>query len=402
MTLPTAAPERDGQWRIEVLGTLAVSNGGRRWPDVGPVQSAVVVLLALAGRRGRTAEELQTALHIGSRNALEKHLSELRKRGLPVPHYGALRTAGYALDMTHVSVDALDFVTGVSRLGEEADPALVSELLAMWREDPRRAHPRIDASRWNAVIGARHALVRVIENMPQPSRALVTGLTEFAELFPDDPRLRMLVQQEIRKRLLVVEDMNMDYIIDALGRRYNCIKIADLEEWWRYLDQVGNIVDVNGALIDLHLTDQLNDDHGLDIAEWLRDNSDIPVALMTMALPAGDLETWTRKQRGRFRLVKIIHKGRDGLDTAGIREAAECLTSEAERHQRVRLETWLESHIYQAEESFSGRPLTESVVRERAEFRREAARARQLVADAPLDKAQKAVDELHQRRCPRH
>lgn len=270
MTLPTAAPERDGQWRIEVLGTLAVSNGGRRWPDVGPVQSAVVVLLALAGRRGRTAEELQAALHIGSRNALEKHLSELRKRGLPIPHYGALRTAGYALDMTHVSVDALDFVTRVSRLGEEDDPALVSELLAMWREDPRRAHRRIDTSRWNSVMGSRLALVKVIENMPPTSRALVTGLAEFAELFPDDPRLRMLVQQETRKRLLVVEDMNMDYIVDALRRRYDCIKIADRGDWWRYLNQVGNVVDVNGALIDLHLTDQLDDDHGLDIAEWLR------------------------------------------------------------------------------------------------------------------------------------
>jgi hypothetical protein len=190
--------------------------------------------------------------------------------------------------------------------------------------------------------------------------------------------------------------------VDALDHRYECIRIADRACWRRYLGQVGNVVDVDGALIDLHLTDQLDDDHGLDIAEWLRDNSDVPAALMTMAVPAGDLESWTQKQRGKYRLVKIIHKGRDGLDTAGIRDAAECLTGDAERHRRVRLQAWLEWHIYQGEENFSGRPMTESVLRERAEFRRQTARARQIAADSPLDQAQAALDELHHRWCPRH
>jgi hypothetical protein len=403
MAPPVTPPERDSHWRIEVLGTLAVSNGGRRWrQDTGPVKSAVLVMLALAGRRGCSVEELLTALHIPSKNSVERQASDLRGWGLPLPHAGALRTDGYALDMTEVSVDALDFVTEVRHLGDQADPARVSELLALWREDPQRAHPRVDASRWNTVTYARHGLIQAIEKMPEPRRALITGLTEFAAIFPHERRLQLLVQQETRKRLLVVEDMNMDYIVEALDHRYDCVKIADRAHWRLYLEQVGNVVDVDGALIDLHLTDQLDDDHGLDIAEWLRDNSDVPAALMTMALPAGDLESWTRKQRGKYRLVKIIHKGRDGLDTVGIREAAECLTGEAERHRRERLEAWLESHIYQGEDSFSGRSMTEPVLRERNEFRRQAARTRQIVADSPLDQAEKAVDELHHRWCPRH
>lgn len=401
---PSVTPlERDSHWRIEVLGTLEVSTGGRRWrQDIGPVQSAVVVLLALAGRRGRTVEELLAALRIPSKNALERHMSDLRGRGLPVPHAGVLRTDGYALDMTGVSVDALDFIAEVSRLDVPANPASVSELLALWRDDPLRAHPRIDASRWNSVTRARHGLIQAIETMPEPSRALVTGLTEFAEIFPDDRRLQLLVQQEDRKRLLVVEDMNMDYIVDALDHRYECVKIADRGDWRRYLDRVGYIVDLDGALIDLHLTDKLNDNYGLDIAEWLRDNSEVPAALMTMALPPGDLEIWTQKQRGKYRLVKIISKGRDGLDTAGLRDAAECLTGDAERHRRARLRAWLDWHIYQGEENFSGRPMNESVLRERADFRRQAARARQIADDSPLDQAQAALEELHHRWCPRH
>jgi len=384
-------------WNIDVLGTLTVHRNGQRCPEVSPLRSAVVVLLALAGRRGCSAQELQLALGIRSKNALEQHLTELRRIGLPIPKYGVLRSDGYALDFSRVRVDAVEWKAGVDTLGDAPDAAELSRLLMLWRENPIRAHPLIDPARWNSVL-------RVVEVMPDERRRSIDGLAEFIELFPEDAginRLRSLLRQERRKRLLIVEDMSMEYVIDALGPTYTCVPVADRRAWRRLLEQTDGVPDVDAALIDLHLTSGLTDEHGLDIAEWLRDNTEIPAALMTMALPpTGDLESWTRKQRARYRLVKIVHKGVNGLNTVGIREAAEYLTGQAEHHHRARLEAWFESHRYRVEEGFFGRPRTEA--RREAEFRRAALRVGDSVAHRPLAEARDAVTTFHDTWCPRH
>lgn len=391
------------QCEISVLGTLAVSVDGRRLDKVGgPTAAAVLTVLALAGRRGCAAYKLldsvrhpdTNAPQISSQNALQQHLSGLRRLGIPVAGYGELHSSGYALEWDRVRVDAAEFIEAVDALPETPAPGQLTTLLSMWREDPRSLHTRVAAGCWSRVLQARRTLLDKIERSVPGA---VPGLAEFADLFPADPDLaavRALLQRSERKRLLVVEDQNLDLIVETLRSDYECVPIADLTSWHRYLRGCNDRPDVHGALIDLHLTPALNDMQGLDIAEWLRDHTEIPTALMTMAPPPGDLTERVSTHRRRYRLAKIIYKGRDGLDLSGIREAAACLTGHAEHHVRTRLETWLEHVAFSTEERLDRYPRTRQVARQRDEFEQDAERARRAMAREPLATARRAVEEF--------
>jgi len=204
--------------------------------------------------------------------------------------------------------------------------------------------------------------------------------------------LRDRLTQRARKRLLVVEDQNLSLVVSALDA-YDCLPVTGRAAWYELVNsRREDLLRLDGALIDLHLTDGYRDEQGLDIAEWLADHTTTPAALMTMAPPAGDLVEGTQVQRARYRLTQIIYKGRDGLDVTGIRSAARALTSDEDRHVRARLHTsvaWARFHAHERLVS----PLTDRNRRRLRDCEREAEAALREVRSAELREAERAVHE---------
>lgn len=397
--------EAAGLWRIRVLGPLELTWDGDPVAAPGPIPSAVLTALALAGRRGLHVRELLGSVTTRSgepamrlRNTLERHISDLRRLGLPIPKYGSLVTEGYALP-PDVAVDAWEFSAGVAALPPVPAPRRVAELLALWAEDPRSVHVRVAPRRWDRVIRARDQLLRLVESTGLGS----PELADFVALFPSDPAcaaLRDRFARQARKRLLVVEDQNLSLVVSALDG-YDCLPVAGRDAWYELVNsRREDVLRLDGALIDLHLTDGYRDEQGLDIAEWLADHTTTPAALMTMAPPAGDLVEGTQVQRARYRLTQIIYKGRDGLDVTGIRNAARVLTSDEDRHVRARLHTSVAWARFHAQERLATPP-TDRTRRRLQECEREAEAALREVRAGDLRQAQAAVREFVDRWQPR-
>ncbi|MEW2352966.1 hypothetical protein [Spirillospora sp. NPDC029432] len=391
-------------WTIDVLGALVIRRHGELLPPLTSLQAAVLTCLALAGRKGMKTHELLDAVippegggrAISSKSALHKHFEALRKLGWPIPPFGSLVTDAYALDMERVRVDAAEFIGGVRELPAEPTEAQVAELIGYWREDPKRAHPRIRPGRWRRVFQARATLLKRIE-----SAALVdtVGLEDFVALFPGDPECAPLsdrLARRERKLLLVVEDDVLDQVTDALDE-YDHVPVGSLEEWDRLLKtDRDRVLRCHGALVDLHLTDGFDDEQGFDIVEWLRDNTEIPTALMTVAPPWDDYDREPRVHRDRYRLVKIVNKqnrqnGR--LNRQAIRTAVKSLTSDEDEDVRIRLETWLDSAFFHAARRLR-RVRNADGLRRLKECERSAEATRRSVRSGTLRQAEDAVREF--------
>ncbi|MCX4704559.1 MULTISPECIES: hypothetical protein [Streptomyces] len=349
-------------WRIQVLGPLTVWRDGVLLdPPPRGLRCAVLVCLAAAGRRGLIPERLLRSVlsadgrrrGIRSVNALEQQVTELRRLGLPIPERGRSATDPYVLDFGRVRVDAEDFLRDLRDLPPTPDVNRLAALMAQWTGDPLLHHPQVERLLWNRHLKGRDTLLKQVraadwQSMPE--------LAEFLDLFPDD-RASTLLRTDLarleRKRLLVVEDQNMDQIVDLLDA-YDCVPVTDLEDWERQLrDRRDDILSVHGALIDLHLTDTFRDHDGYQIADWLRRNTDIPASVMTMAPPAGNLRQESTIQQKRHRLLQIVYKGYGTFNAQAIREAAAQLTSDEDAHVRDRLRATLETALFHARRRLS-------------------------------------------------
>ncbi|MFE0817896.1 hypothetical protein ACFW40_13050 [Streptomyces sp. NPDC058807] len=349
-------------WRIQVLGPLTVWRDGvlLEAPPRG-LRCAVLVCLAAAGRRGLDPQRLLGSVlspdgrrrGIKSLNALEQHVTELRRLGLPIPERGRGAADPYTLDFTRVRVDAEDFMAGLRDLPSRPDAGRLSALMAHWTGDPLLHHPQVARLLWNRHLKGRGALLRHVRATDLTS---VPELAEFLDLFPDDPAgqlLRADLARLERKRLLVVEDQNMDQIVDLLDA-YDCVRVTDLADWERQLkEHRDEILSVHGALIDLHLTDTFRDHDGYQIADWLRRHTEIPASVMTMAPPAGNLRQESTVQQKRYRLLQIVYKGYGAFNAPAIRAAAAQLTSDEDTHVRERLAATLETAHFHARRRLS-------------------------------------------------
>ncbi|GGP98495.1 hypothetical protein GCM10010187_12640 [Actinomadura coerulea] len=387
-------------WTIDVLGALVVRKDGELLPPLSPLPAAVLTCLALAGRKGmKTPELLDAVVHpnggraIASKSALHKHFETLHKLELPIPRFGSLVTDGYALEVDRVRVDAAEFVDGVRALPAEPTEAQVAKLIGYWREDPRAAQPRTRRNRWRPVFQARTTLVARIESAGLEGMA---GLEEFVGLFPSDPEcapLRDRLARRERKRLLVVEDDVLEQIVVCLeADGYDCLPVGGLDDWHRLLkSDRDRILRCHGALVDLHLTEALNDEQGFDIVEWLRDNTEIPTALMTVAPPWDDLDLQPPLHRNRYRLVRIVNKQKGRrLNLPAIRAIAKALTSDEEEDVCARLSTWLESAYFHADRRLR-RIRTRDGEKRVRECERSADAVRRTLSSSPLHEAEQAV-----------
>lgn len=351
------------QWRIRVLGDLAVERDGAPVDPPGGLAGAVLVVLALRLRYGVREQDVMAWVRdgagrpaIASEGAVAQHFTTLRQVGLPVPK----RTKGrpYTVGRQAVRVDAEEFIAGVGRLRDlpgPPGPAELAPLIGLWHGDPRVCHPQVDPDRWKGVFAGRDRLLKVLGDAEPELLDQLDGLEGFLDFFPGD-RLCDPVRERLRagerRRILVVEDQMADVIERALeGFGFSCLTVRSLEEWWQLQrSREAEVRQLAGALVDLHLTPGLDDRWGLEVVEWLARHTEVPASVMTMAPPSGDLYDNTLVQRARYRLVGIIHKGPPPVDLTVIRTAAEALVSEDPKCRRRRAETWLEWAALRADE----------------------------------------------------
>lgn len=391
--------------RIRVLGDLAVGCGdGQVEPPVG-LAGAVLVVLALKLRRGVREQDLLASVRdgagkpaIASEQALAQHFSSLRRR-LPVPK--RFKGGPYRLDADAVRVDAVEFIADVRKLRDLPGPPGVAELAALidlWHGDPRVCHPQVDPDCWNEVFACRDRLLDVLVEADPAILRQLDGLAGFLDLFPGD-RACDLVRERLKtpepRRILVVEDQMAELIVDALeGFGFSCLTVRSLDEWRRMQrEREAEVKRLAGALVDLHLTPELDDQRGLEVVEWLARHTEVPASLMTMAPPPGDLVENTRIQRARYRLVGIVHKGTPKVDFSGIRLAAEILVSPDARYRRRRAETWLEWAALRADDQL----LSTGGSRRNPDLeqcREDADRVRRVLRDGTVEEAEREVQDF--------
>ncbi|ANZ36157.1 hypothetical protein BBK82_08845 [Lentzea guizhouensis] len=140
----------------------------------------------------------------------------------------------------------------------------------------------------------------------------------------------------------MVEDQIMNEIHEVLDSDFRVFPISSLSQWNKERDDLS----VDGALVDLHLTDDLSDNYGTTvIAEHLRRHTEIPAALMSVAPPPryraqDDL-------RIKYRLVDIVQKNSAGrLNGVDLLHAAHELVDVDDQSRVKRLNLWIDSDEY--------------------------------------------------------
>ena len=131
-----------------------------------------------------------------------------------------------------------------------------------------------------------------------------------------------------------------------LDSEFMVIPVESIDEW----NEVRDSLDIDGALIDLHLRADIADSIGTTvIADYLRKYTEIPAALMSVAPPP--TLTHQTDLRAKYRLVEVVRKGTKArLNEAELIDAARALVDSGEKARRRRLALWVESDLYHVEE----------------------------------------------------
>jgi Trypsin-like peptidase domain len=227
----------------------------------------------------------------------------------------------------------------------EGSSTITAVPLSLLERDP--AHPLWgpgvgNASEWWARLGVSG--LDGLRHLPAPAEPKAepsAGLNAQAA-----PRPRHPAARGRKSRLLVVEDQIIDDLSKVLDSEFDIVPVTSLEEWNKARDSL----DVDGALIDLHLKADAADSLGTTvIADYLRKYTEIPAALMSVAPPP--LFSEQKDLRAKYRLLEVVHKGADGkLNEAKLLSAAWALVDAGEKARRARLELWVESDLFHFED----------------------------------------------------
>ncbi|MFC5261238.1 hypothetical protein ACFPJ1_03875 [Kribbella qitaiheensis] len=346
------------------MGDLQVFRDGEVVDIRGSVVPRALALLALAGAEGLKPQRLKRLLYPDSSdsadlNGVHQSLRTLRNdHGVPITNLkngaGAYRLGGPEVE---VSVDAWDFVEGMSRLASAAHPDgadvdQVRHLLSIWRGNP---FDRWQIDEQDTVLGEdRAALVEAARRVVD-RRQTMPELVAFADCFPDETRLRRLVEQQSPQgKLLIVEDQVLDALTEILeAEGFDVLPVSSYVEWLKVKNS-GELDDVRGALIDRHLNADLTPrDEGLRIAEYLRDRTSVRPSLLTVDTDPSTIEN--ENLLVHYRLLDCVRKeaaagGR--LDERSIRKAAENVMSPEPAVARRWLERCLDSARLRADATF--------------------------------------------------
>jgi hypothetical protein len=374
---------------ILVLGPVVLRRNGVELPPPTRKPAEMLRALALAPIGAYvTTTELGQQLSRGpvrdtrADNAIQQHIRALRNTHQVPIETGERGTRGYRLIRDMCRVDAWEFVAA-------ADSAGIEELLGMWRDGV----PALDGRQWERVRAARSRLIQRISELPQPTRSTLADLDRFTSLFPDDQEVDKIRGQGrgSRPRLLVVDDDPdmLKEICERLDPYYECVPLTDIKEWREFRNKRDNLHRIHGALVDLHLTESLADSRGLEIVNYLKDKTKLPVALVT-ANPPERNAYGSEKNRKEFRLVDIVDKKQ--LDWwRALERAAKLLVGQGEEESRHRLETYLE-HAYRAmQRANADAPPGSVAARRMDQCRRSYGEVLRVVKVEPLEVAKKQV-----------
>lgn len=314
-----------GKVFVDILGEARLRSPEGGVTGLTVTQASVLTRLLLAHGQPIHEQWLRDVLpRQGSNGAVEKHVSDIRRLlepfGVLVPHKRP-GLGQYRLPLDGIVVDALAFQEEVAGLIGQIVPEQADQLLAMWRGDPRVLYTRIPSRLWGEVFRARDQLVGAI----MLAGGMPKGWTRFADLFPEDPRVQRVTGMRLithapteiaaDERLLIVEDRIGEYLCSRLAP-YDCQLVRSLGEWRGLLREKSGGLDFDAAIIDLHLNEENDDFGGLDVLEYLRDNTKIPAALLTAHIMPGIVED----MKEEYRIALIIHKDPSG-SVADIRNA---------------------------------------------------------------------------------
>lgn len=377
---------------VEVLGPEGpvLRRAGRELTEIrrSHVPAAIVAILAAepAGVPAERIRALLTGLESSTPTNIQQHIKRLRKDfGVPIKLVGTSRGNAYQLD-PRLPVDSFTFVAGVRGCPDPAAAEDLDPLLRAWRFDPRELR-RIGDRRWfasTALFRARDELIRRVRALPAAERDGMASLADFTALFHDDPQVADIKPASARRpRVVVVDDLIVEAIIANLPTDVDYVRLRSLEEWRQFMRGEG-LGDVQGILVDLHLTSGLRDSHGLLVADDVRGHRQIPLALMTVA-PPGDQKHYYAKHR----LLKIVFKGRgDSLNLIDLSEAVRAMVDDGDAARLERLRTNLdhcEFHVLRDHR------LSQDKLRD---FRTEVFRAQTAINDGDPVKAARIVDAV--------
>nr|BFE63476.1 hypothetical protein GCM10020063_080020 [Dactylosporangium thailandense] len=341
--------------RIELLGDLRVYDStGVPLPLPGDrVMQRLLVALALRVGHPRSITELVGIVWGNgsdsfNRNgkSLEAPVSRLRSRfEMPIP---PRRGTGhfYQLDLERSEIDALAFIDKVRAPVLEADE--IARLLSMWRGDPRTVFEFLPRGEWAPLMRAFEQFLGHINRLPAADVRQIRGeLDEFADRLPDltaDVAWPAPAAPVRRHRLLIVEneakvaEMLASILIDYETR----IALTLTEAMQVVIEQID---DIDGALIDLHLTERM-DSAGLEVLAYIRDRRpELPRVLITASPPPGSQE----QMRRVYGIMDILVKGADGYSANGVRDAVAQMFNEAPEAARQRATARLRSHAIQVQ-----------------------------------------------------
>jgi DNA-binding response OmpR family regulator len=340
-------------YRVRILGTLEVFSvdGVLITSPADRVMQRILVALALRAGQPRSTKELIATVWPGV-NAFNRHpksletpISRLRaKLRMPIPPRRGLNF--YRLDLPRHCVDALDFIDSVR--AESLDIPEISRLLALWRGDPRVIFADVPDPEWAPLMRAVDTLAEHLNRLSATeARQLGSALDSFGEIFPEIvstvlAKLSVPAQRQ-RKVLIVENDVNVAKMFADILFDYQTIIAVNLEDAMRVVTE--QLADIDGALIDLHLTDRL-DSAGLEILAYIRDRRpDLPRLLITASPPPGSQE----KMRQTYGIMDTLIKGADGYSTSGVRDAVGLMFDETPDARRRRAFAEFESHVAKAQ-----------------------------------------------------
>jgi CheY-like chemotaxis protein len=343
---------RPDRYRVRLLGELEVfTPEGESLPiPADRVMKRLLIAMALRAGQPRRTTDLVAAVWPGPKSfgrdakSLETPASRLRsKLGLPIP---PRRGEGfYKLDMSRTEIDALDFVDRVRN--DDIDHGELDNLLGMWRGNPQVLYSDLPDAEWDELVRAVGQLLGRLAKLSPSQLNALANFRRFSQFFPEETStLQPATTRPVRSghRILIVEnEVQIAQTMSAILFEHDCLIATSLEEAMSVL--TGRLDELDGAVIDLHLTDRL-DSAGLEILSFIRDRRpDLPRLLITASPPAGSQE----QIRQTYGLFDIVVKGADGYSASGVRDAVTHMLGDEDDDVRRRAAALFESHSAQVQ-----------------------------------------------------
>lgn len=332
------AEDASGGPYLKILGpTVFGPEGGKEAEILSGKPAALLCKIALNMGKTPVPTAMDGLWHKGQMASLDHAAGKIKNEwGLPLERKSGMLW----LNLPREAIDAHRFLEGVARLLPskedglplDVDLAVIDELLNLWRADPRQIHSRhLRREVWGPVIGPRDRLLAAIAGLAVQTREKLDRLPAFLNCFPFEDKARNLLKDDgepraPRPRLLVVDDQQGS-TLKTLLFGYDCVVVRSISAWSQLVDE--GPLEFDGALIDLHLTSEMNDEYGYHILKYLQEKTSIPALLMSVR-PIG----YSAELERKYGAIGVYYKD-DDERFSDIRPAVDDLLRKGRRCRRA-------------------------------------------------------------------